>query len=87
MENKVKPRSGDLVIFNPLKKPFIAKQKVLLGREDQIAVVLSSIPGDTYLISFEPSVQALVDISLIERVGVDSARDVVDEWFESRLEA
>lgn len=85
MQNKIKP--GDLVIFNPYKKNFVAKQKVLIGREDQIAVVISSIPTDTYLISFEPSIQALVDISLIERVGTDSKRDIVGEWFESHTEA
>lgn len=76
-------KSGDLVIFNPFKKLFIAKQKVLLGRDGQVALVLSAIPGGTYMISFEPSAQALVDVSLVEKVEAARRKDVVEDWFSS----
>ena len=85
MKSNIQP--GDLVLFNPSKKFFACKQKILLGREDHIAIVLSVIPEDTYLISFEPSAEALVDISLIEKIEVrmkpETDFSLEEAWFKS----
>jgi hypothetical protein len=48
---------------------------------------LSVIPEDTYLISFEPSAEALVDISLIEKIEVrmkpETDFSLEEAWFKS----
>lgn len=81
MKNEIK--AGDVVVFNPTSAFFQVKQKVLLGRNGQAAIVLLS-SGDTHLISFEPSVKALVDSSLVEKIEIQEKRDITEEWFNSR---
>jgi hypothetical protein len=85
MKSKIKV--GDLVLFNPTKKFFVAKQKALRDKENHIAIVLTVIPEDTYLISFDPSAQALVDAGLIEKIEIqmnhENAFDAEESWFRS----